>query len=220
MRDVEKKTFRLRNGKTVTYVSHDMLAVGDYGGAGSVGAGNIRYLVERHGAERNAFPYSYDDEELTITPNAVVNIETGGWGSRTAWVLEKIWDAEDYEHLLFNYPALDDDTLTAVEQEWQDEALEDHKKDIIREASKVYEATVLGESEGDDLEERYGFEVVSGTLDELIREHGEWVYEYSNACLYNHDGFSLMLLCELEIAVQRAAYSDALAAQPQLPFAP
>ena len=219
MRDAEKKTFQLRNGKTVTYVSHDMLVVGDYGGAGSVGASNIRYLAERHGAEQNAFPNGYDDDPLTIAPSSVVNIETGSYGSRQAWVLEKIWDAYGYGELLSDYPVLDDDTLEDVEQEWRDEALKDHEKDIIRDANKVYEAALEDDAD-DDLEERYGEELVNDTLGELIREHGQWVCEYSSAYLYNHGDFPQMLLDALEIAVQRAAYSDALVAQPQLPFAP
>lgn len=95
----------------VKYISNDYLEVGDYGGAGIIGAANIRSLEGQDGAFK----------------------EQVGYGSETLWILDTPDNRELLEKLESDYHLIDDEAVSNVEMEWEDEAWENWlRSDLIR----------------------------------------------------------------------------------------
>lgn len=221
----DRKEFKLANGKTVAYVSCDLLAYGDYGG-GSVCAANIKWLEETWGAEHNAFPSSYADDQ-TIHPTRVVNIEHGGWGTRWAWVLEKIWNQEGYSDELLEYPVFDDQTLSEVEDEWKEEAWNSYvKKDVLKLAIEKLEHEHKYDDEDDedwgfDIEAVFGEERVERVMASighgyiLDGEYIEWINENSSMVLPNDEMKKLAnhVVKTLEYELEHEAFDAQLETQ-------
>lgn len=94
-----------------SYISHNALVVGDYGGSGVYGEANIRYC----------------DEHVEGCL-----IDHGSYGHRQAWLPDNpdnVCLVEDLD----KYPVICDDHLHAVEEEWEDEAWDsDGVHEIVR----------------------------------------------------------------------------------------
>lgn len=118
----------LRTDDGVRWVTCDALSHGDYGGYGSHGVANVRDLPA-HAEHPDWWP---DDADHTDT-------DRGGYGGVTAWCLDTHANRELLRGLVDDYPALDDVTVSAVESEWEDEALRDYGlTDIGRELGRHY----------------------------------------------------------------------------------
>ena len=129
----------------ITYLDASCIASGDYGGAGSVGVANQRYIDEKieAGELTSESFYFSNTEELqrdgfitTLTgrdsrgfstweaqpfTGADVLIFGGGHGGRTMWIRSDIDFAEEV-NALADYPCFDDELVSFVEQEWEAEA--------------------------------------------------------------------------------------------------
>jgi hypothetical protein len=128
------------------YVTHDLLTVGDYSGAGSIGAANIAYLLEEFGTCTGGWAVSdgdnytgtngvYPSLEVDATQEAFV-IRKGDYGYEQAYVLESAWLERGYE--LENYPVLDDDTHLGIEEEWAEAAWDDYgRRELERELEEL-----------------------------------------------------------------------------------
>ena len=126
-----------------TYLDADCLSTGDYGGAGSVGAANQKYidaLIEAKEYTSADFYFSHQEEliadgHLTLNAGykngewkyevepftgADVLIFSGGYG-RSMWVRADCDLAEDV-NALADYPCFDDELVSEVETEWESEA--------------------------------------------------------------------------------------------------
>lgn len=114
------------------WLTNDYLCYGDYGGAGSVGAGNVRWLQE-----------VYPDD---------VWVQHGHYSSVQAFLP----DTAEYRELLAgldDYPLFDDGSSSIVETEWESEAWTSWiRDDLWRAALKV---NGLDKIEGDTLAEAH-----------------------------------------------------------------
>ena len=138
-------------GDAIPYVTHDLLVVGDYGGAGSVGAANIAFLLEQFGSCAGEWAVSdgdsyrdtngvYPSLEVSTAQEPLV-VRKGVYGYAQAYVLESAWLEKGYE--LEDYAILDDDTLSRTEEEWIEAAWDDYGK---RELQSSLESLELGVS--------------------------------------------------------------------------
>jgi hypothetical protein len=126
------------------YVTHDCWTFGDYGGAGSIGLSNIRYIVAqcegrviecgantlRHISE--GCPYGLGAKELAeIRAERPWAIRTyGDYGSQRVWVRKAIamrlsshgFQGDTWIERMEGYPSLDEDGSSQIEMEWESEA--------------------------------------------------------------------------------------------------
>lgn len=98
----------------LSWVSCEAFTVGDYGGYGSVGEGNIRAL-ETYAHRPDDWPEGAD----------VVDIVNGYYWSRQAWIPDCPENVELIEGLA-DYPVIDEEAMTEVESEWEVEAFKDY----------------------------------------------------------------------------------------------
>ena len=150
----------------VKFLGHDALTFGDYGGAGSVGAANIRDIEETHKGKIDAISYSViaDIQELNKRGKDTLNEirdysynaewafgETGTfvapeiykaeghYGSETIYVRADVWAREEYERLN-DYPLISDDTHSEIEMEWETEAFNSWaESDLLRDVGERLE---------------------------------------------------------------------------------
>lgn len=136
-----KKTFK--NGKT--YVSHDTLSFGDYDNSCAVERANVRVLREAHpGFESYSFS-DWDQEQrlersetttfyewIDILPESEIVELYGGYGSIQIWIREDIDEANGYMAALGQYPCLDDEAVSEVETEIEEEYVKDIWPDLLR----------------------------------------------------------------------------------------
>jgi len=126
-----------------TYVTHSLLSWGHYGGAGSIGLANLRYLERRfgqhmvvgHGLLQDMIEGDVDFRldvgmgahhgKALVAPLLII-AGHGGQDGQTAW-LKMRHSADEILQGLENYPVLDDEILAEVEEEWLVEALEDYE---------------------------------------------------------------------------------------------
>ena len=122
----------------VEYVGHDLLEVGDYGGSGIVGHANIRALEESDDFESNQIMYygnfeASDHADMVLREDIIFAADVektdliflkGGMGSHSAWIRADHPKADETIGALENYPALNDEIVTEVQQEWEDKAWE------------------------------------------------------------------------------------------------
>lgn len=137
-----------------TFAALPACSFGDYGGDGSVGLANIRYLREQF-ADRMVVD-SFDSWFPDGTPKTVyVNREwvdrpesdfdgvslivlEGSYNSESAYLDIDCDEYQDIAGALDNYPVLDDELVYKIESDWEDDALVECCRDIGRELSSDY----------------------------------------------------------------------------------
>ena len=121
-----KKTFS--NDKT--YVSHAVLSYGDYDTSCAVERANVRVLKEKHpGFE--SYSFSDWDQGKQLPESEVVELY-GSYGSIQIWIREDIDEANGYMAALENYPCLDDEAVSEIETEIEEEYIKDLWPDLVR----------------------------------------------------------------------------------------
>ena len=130
-----KKTFA--NDKT--YVSHAVLSYGDYDNSCAVERANVRVLKEKHpGFESYSFSdwengRRYENREwVDILPESEIVELYGGYGSTQIWIREDIDEKNGYTAALENYPCLDDEAVSEIETEIEEEYIKDLWPDLVR----------------------------------------------------------------------------------------
>ena len=123
-----KKTFN--NGKT--YVSHDYLSFGDYDNSCAVERANVRVLQEAHpGFESYSMSdwengRQYENREwVDILPESEIVETYGRYGSTQIWIRGDIDEENGYLSTLENYPRLDDEAVSEIEREMEEEYIKD-----------------------------------------------------------------------------------------------
>ena len=135
-----KKTFS--NDKT--YVSHAVLSYGDYDTSCAVERANVRVLREKHpGFESYSFSNwdqgkqlvhtgrSYYEWEDILPETEVVELY-GSYGSTQIWIREDIDKENGYTAALEQYPCLDDEAISEIETEIEEEYIKDIWPDLLR----------------------------------------------------------------------------------------
>ena len=137
-----------------TFAALPACSFGDYGGDGSVGLANIRELRKQF-SDRMVVD-SFDDWHSDGTPKRVFRnliwtdrdpaefdgvslIVLEGWHSSESAYLDI--DCDEYQDIaasLENYPALNDEAVSEVELEWEDDAIVECCHDVGRELSSDY----------------------------------------------------------------------------------
>lgn len=126
----------------VDYVSPSACSFGDYGGCGSYGLANIRYVISeaesmkgevfetnfsalRYASEGSYFPFE-DELELRAAVKQkrkpLVLHVTGDYSSETVYILRHSKLAHDVLSALADYPSLDDEASSSIEMDWESEA--------------------------------------------------------------------------------------------------
>tara|TARA_R110000824_G_scaffold18891_5_gene74096 strand:- start:84 stop:707 length:624 start_codon:yes stop_codon:yes gene_type:complete len=133
-------TFKIENTE---YRSLSCLMFGDYGGAGAVGRANIDSLLEIASAEKWAVdqiwwamvPPDGSSRSIDELPSDSYQWETheftrpelflavGDYASEGLYVRADIWDDQELD-CLTDYPCLDDEKVSEIEMQWEQEALE------------------------------------------------------------------------------------------------
>ena len=129
-----KKTFP--NNKT--YVSHNFLSFGDYDQSCAIERANVRVLREKH-PDFESYSFSdwdrgrqYENQEwVDILPESEIVELYGGYGSIQVWIRADIDKENGYTAALEHYPALDDEAVTEVEMEIEEEYIEDLWPDLV-----------------------------------------------------------------------------------------
>ena len=139
---------------TRTFAALPACTFGDYGGDSSVGLANIRYLRKEF-ADRMLVD-SFDDWNNDGTPKRVFRnliwtdrdpaefdgvslIVLEGWHSSESAYLDI--DCDEYQDIaasLDNYPVLDEELVSEIELEWENDALVECCRDIGRKLSSDY----------------------------------------------------------------------------------
>jgi hypothetical protein len=141
--DIETKT--LADGSV--WLSCDYLVTGDYGGAGSVGAANIKVLLDEHKGRIEQYSMSnwhYDPpqqltggvhsswEDIKPEPDTTMVETYGAYSSTQVW-LRDTPETRELLASLEDYPAIADDAISEVEIEWESEAWDRWlRSDLIR----------------------------------------------------------------------------------------
>ena len=134
-----KKTFL--NDKT--YVSHAVLSYGDYDNSCAVERANVQVLKEKHPSFES---YSFSDwdqgKQLVhtgqscgweeILPESEIVELYGGYGSIQIWIREDIDKENGYTAALENYPCFDDEAVSEIEKEIEEEYIKDLWPDLLR----------------------------------------------------------------------------------------
>ena len=134
-----KKTFS--NDKT--YVSHAVLSYGDYDNSCAIERANVRVLEEKHSGFES---YSFSDwdqgkqlvhtghscEWEDILPESEVVELYGSYGSIQIWIREDINKENGYTAALKQYPCLDDEAVSEIEMEIEEEYIKDLWPDLVR----------------------------------------------------------------------------------------
>lgn len=132
-----------------TYINPDPLTFGDYGGYGSYGKANILTVMEEFEdsmvatsfcdlaeIERASMFVDPDFLEMFLgnSPPKLIHVE-GDWSSEAAYLLADDEMVKVIIEALEQYPSLDDDKVSEIELEWEDEAWEWWLKDELLEAA-------------------------------------------------------------------------------------
>ena len=134
-----KKTFS--NDKT--YVSHAVLSYDDFDTSCAVERANVQVLREKHpGFESYSFSNWDQGEQFVhtgrscewedILPESEIVELYGGYGSIQIWIREDIDEANGYMAALGQYPCLDDEAVSEVETEIEEEYVKDIWSDLLR----------------------------------------------------------------------------------------
>jgi len=146
---MNKQVKKLANG--IKYISCDYLSFGDYDNSCAIERANVRYLkskVRKSSIDSHSMnDWEYLSKEYTIERGHIWSpIETkkkmvetyGGYGSIQLWIREDVWKEMELASL-DNYPALDDELVSEIEMEMENEAWEnDVKSDLIKTLSEEH----------------------------------------------------------------------------------
>ncbi len=105
-------------GDTIKYYSHDCLQYSDYGGSYTLGKANC-LAIERDYPE---FHTEFEDEYERSQDMPEIVIHYTGYNGKIGFIREDIWEG-DYDSLE-DYPVLDDEILSEIEEEIKQEYLE------------------------------------------------------------------------------------------------
>jgi hypothetical protein len=154
----------------VKYISCDVLCVGDYGGASSVGEANIRALGEDYpDSITRHWPYSTRQLFLPDTPET----------------------REIIEHLERDYPLYNEEEHSKVEMEWEQEAWESWlRSDLVRTLEDRLKEWAEDTATGDQLWEAYRW---------AMEKENEYPIMENNGCCVRTDeiqeSFARAVLC-------------------------
>ena len=145
---MNKQTKELVNG--IKYISCEYLSFGDYDNSCAVERANVRYLKEHNDLKDSIESWSMGDfdrgdylsdnhrsENGFATWQPIESdsklIETyGGYGSIQLWIREDIWNEMELDQLE-DYCVLDDDMVSQIEMEMENEAWDSYiKSDLIK----------------------------------------------------------------------------------------
>jgi hypothetical protein len=143
---MDRNEKKLANG--IVYYTCDVLQFGDYDNSCAVERANVRYLKEHEELKDSieSFSFSDWDKGYTYVYRGIQNdselppidsneklVETiGGYNSRQLWVRSDIWDEHELD-MLHDYPSIDDELVSIIEMEMEDEAWESYvKSDLIK----------------------------------------------------------------------------------------
>lgn len=133
-------TFKIDNTE---YRSLPCLTFGDYGGGGAIGRANINSLLETASAEKWSLDQIWcamvppDGSSRSVAELSSDNYEwethkftrpemflaVGGYAFEAIYVRADIWDDRELD-FLFDYPCIDDQKVSEIEMQWEQEALE------------------------------------------------------------------------------------------------
>ena len=137
-----------------TFAALPACSFGDYGGDSSVGLANIRYLREQFAdrmVEDSFSSWHSDGTPKTVYVNrewvdrpesdfdgvSLIVLE-GSYNSESAYLDVDCAEYQDIAASLENYPALNDEAVSEVELEWENDAIVECCRDIGRELSDDY----------------------------------------------------------------------------------
>ena len=195
----------MKNTVTIKGIKYNRLPAcdyGDYGGSGSVGHANIRYLKENHPnyhqismgymeryAESDSDYYSakisgykYPDYDDLIMEKPELVIEIGDYSSVCAWIRDDIDIENEYTASLENYPCLDEQIISEIEMEWESEAWDSWvKSDLMngfnKSLSESLENETINQARYDWLESQ-AEKMESGAIFEAYRASMELTNTY------------------------------------------
>ena len=189
------------------WITHDLLVVGDYGGAGVVGMANIQFL--KNHAEKyitmdswkacfHEKKFSICGQEVDLTGVDLIVVEAG-FNSEQAYVLVDS-ELEEYITALDQYPAIDDEWVAEVEQTWRNEHMDYLFEDVWKRLWSRYDnfdhwwnkpcPALIPENMG--VPSPTPYECFNDLFEQVVRDasqEGEnwncWQYEYNSACFYD-----------------------------------
>jgi hypothetical protein len=189
------------------WISHDLLIVGDYGGAGTVGMANINFLKNhaKKSINMDSWKACFHEKKFSICGQEVdldgvdLIIVEAGWNSQQAYVLVGS-ELEEYITELDQYPAIDDESVSEVEQLWRDEHMDYLLEDVWKRLWSRYEnfdhwwnepcPALIPENIGKPSPTPY--ECFNDLFEQVVRDasqEGEnwncWQYEYNSAYFYD-----------------------------------
>lgn len=117
----DKKTFD--NGNT--YLTHNLLSFGDYDNSCAVERANVKCLKKIYPEYEKFWIEIWDNKEtwrgIPINPESEIIEVYGAYGSMQIWIRQDIEEKEEYIRCLEDYPALDDEIVTEIEVEIEEE---------------------------------------------------------------------------------------------------
>jgi hypothetical protein len=173
----------------VEYVSDSCFVYGDYGGAGSLGVANVRHLKENFDwmgigmsqiePEKLAGEFKYrlryygvDEVQAhleTGDPLPDVLLAEGQFGSVQAWLRADAEGADEIMAAMADYPVLDDQELSKVEMEWEQEAWDGWLRSDLMKTLRYDYFDEADEDEDKSLEERADEQLTDAQLFEAYR---------------------------------------------------
>ena len=189
------------------WISHDLLVVGDYGGAGAIGMANINFLKKhaKKSINMDSWKACFHEKKFSICGQEVdldgvdLIIVEAGWNSQQAYVLVGS-ELEEYITELDQYPAIDDESVSEVEQLWRDEHMDYLLEDVWKRLWSRYEnfdhwwnepcPALIPENIGKPSPTPY--ECFNDLFEQVVHDasqEGEnwncWQYEYNSAYFYD-----------------------------------
>lgn len=159
---MDNQVKELENG--IKYISNDFLSFGDYDNSCAVERANVRWLIEHEDLKDSIEHFSFSDWNNgqimkkrfdsigmpdwyweSIDTNEMLVVTIGGYNSKQVWVREDKWDELELDSL-HDYPAMDDELVSRIEMEMEEECWESWiKSDLIRTLSDELTEEQLGE---------------------------------------------------------------------------
>lgn len=195
------KTFK--NGNI--YVTCDPLSFGDYDDSCAVERANVKVLKEEYPTYEKYYLNHWNDQKIyeghergykDICPESKLIIVEGGFGSEQAWIRSDIDQEKNYLSSLTDYPSLNDEVVSEVENDIEDQSWESWiKHDLIKTLTKELKSLINEELDDNVLWECYGkakeitntyFEVESGgigyiDIDKIKDEFSNQLIQYKKS---------------------------------------
>ena len=212
------------------WISHDLLIVGDYGGAGVVGAANIQFL--KNHAEKyitmaswkacfHNKHFSVVGDEVDLSGVDLIIVEAG-YNSEQAYVLVGSELAEEITGLDY-YPAIDDEWVAEVEGYWRAEYMDYLIDDVRNRLWERYEnfdtwwnqpcSALIPENIGKPSPTPY--ECFNDLFEQVVSEESQkgdnwvcWRYEYNNAYFHDPDKKSIDRIVDAFLNRLRGIFAD------------